>query len=189
MKILVVSASGRRSGSTAALVDSVLSGARESCPGAEVESVNLFDLDYKGCRGCLGCRSKSAARCVAEDGLTQLLDSLLAADAWVLSTPIYMGGLAGQFKEFFDRTFGFSGPDGMQRVPAGKKAVLATTQGYADEGRYKDTLEYVLGSLTHLGVESRQIAMGGRLSWKPPAGLTEEEEKKARELGTWLAGA
>ena len=126
-------------------------------------------------------------RCEIEDGLTAVLDKMLQSDRWVLATPIYMGHVTGKFKMFLDRTFGFSSPTETRRVPPGKKAVIAATQGWSDENRYASVFGYIRDSLQSNGGETAAIAVGGRLSWEPVHALSSEEDRKARDLGRWLA--
>ena len=187
MKILVIAGSPRPNGNTSYLVRSILAGAHEAEPEASVDEVVLNRLDFTDCQACLRCRGDSATRCATMDGLTDVLDGMLHSDRWVLATPIYMGHVTGKFKMFLDRTFGFSGPNETKRIPPGKKAVIAITQGWNQEDRYDSVTGYIRDSLQQKGVEAKTIALGGRLSWEPARGLSPEEDQKARDLGKWLA--
>jgi multimeric flavodoxin WrbA len=75
--------------------------------GAETELVLLRKTDIKMCRGCLSCEKSGKERkgdCVIKDDMIALYPKLLAADAIVLATPVYMEMLSGLLKNFLDRT-------------------------------------------------------------------------------------
>ena len=55
MKIIAINGSPRENKNTGTLLKKALEGA-ESC-GAEIEFINLYDLDYKGCISCFACKS------------------------------------------------------------------------------------------------------------------------------------
>ena len=103
MKLLIVNGGPRLRGwNTAAMLEAAANGAREA--GAEVETVNLYALDFKGCRSCFACqRVGAAARCAAQDALTPVLNRILEADALLVGSPIYFGDVTGQTRSFFER--------------------------------------------------------------------------------------
>lgn len=102
-KILAINASPNTDGLTAACAKEFLAGAEAE--GAEVELVHLCQLQIRHCQQCLqgwgNCRA--AGRCVIVDDFAGLRDKLLAADAWVLATPVYFGDLSESAKAFTDR--------------------------------------------------------------------------------------
>ncbi len=103
-KILAINGSPRKNFNTAQLLKSALEGAKSL--GAEVESVNLYDLDYKGCISCLACKlkgGKSYGVCAFKDGLTPLLEKAANADAIVLGTPIYFMNFTAMMRAFLER--------------------------------------------------------------------------------------
>jgi len=104
MKIIGILGSPRRNGNSAMMLESALDGAREN--GAEVERVDLFDLQYSGCRSCFACKllgGESYGRCAQNDALREILDRVLAADAVILSTPLYFGETPGAVRNFLER--------------------------------------------------------------------------------------
>jgi multimeric flavodoxin WrbA len=75
--------------------------------GADTEMVLLRKIDLKMCRGCLACEKGGKTRkgeCVIKDDMAALYPKLIAADAIVLGTPVYMEMLSGLLKAFLDRT-------------------------------------------------------------------------------------
>jgi multimeric flavodoxin WrbA len=101
--------------------------------GADVQIVELNQLKYRGCQGCMACKT-SADVCVLEDDLTGVLETLKSADIVVMAMPVYCSDVPGQVKCFLDRTFSYFKPDyrmegNPSRVPPGKKLVFIITQG------------------------------------------------------------
>lgn len=103
MKLLIINGGPRLHGwNTAAMLEAAAEGARSA--GAEVETVNLYTLDFKGCRSCFACqRLGAAARCAARDDLQPVLDRILEADALLVGSPIYFGDVTGETRSFFER--------------------------------------------------------------------------------------
>ena len=104
MKILAVNGSPRKRWNTAMLLEKALEGAASR--GAETELIHLYDLDFKGCTSCFGCKlkgGKSYGRCAMTDGLTPILEKLGDADAFLLGSPIYFGTVSGEMRSFMER--------------------------------------------------------------------------------------
>lgn len=104
MKIYAINGSPRKSWNTAKLLEKALEGAASQ--GAETELIHLYDLDFKGCTSCFGCKlkgGKSYGRCAMRDGLTPTLDKLAGADAFLLGSPIYFGTVTGELRSFMER--------------------------------------------------------------------------------------
>ena len=103
--IVALNGSARKKGNSAALLDAFLEGLRQVIPDAEIERVDLFDLDYKGCRGCHGCELKDRRErsCVQRDGATELLMHMRAADGLVFSSPVFFWELTAQLRALLER--------------------------------------------------------------------------------------
>jgi multimeric flavodoxin WrbA len=104
MKLIGINGSPRKKWNTATLIEQALEGARSE--GAETELINLYDLDYKGCRSCFACKtigSKSYGRCNLKDGLTEVFKKIEDADAVILGSPIYFGVVTGEMRSFMER--------------------------------------------------------------------------------------
>ena len=69
-KVMIINGSPRKNFNTAKLLKEATRGAQET--GAEVETVNLYDLNYKGCISCLMCKRKG----VEQQGLCFYKDNL-----------------------------------------------------------------------------------------------------------------
>lgn len=60
-KILLLNASPRKNWNTAQILKSAMRGAQTA--GAEVEYIDLYDLNFTGCRSCMLCKRKGVERC------------------------------------------------------------------------------------------------------------------------------
>ena len=141
ISVVGFSASPRKTGNTAWVVASILEGAKER--GAKTEFWHFSELDIKPCGGCLGCTQGGG--CVINDDMQKLYGALGRADAIVLGTPVYMGQMSAQAKTFTDRLFAHITPRFSPRFKegnAGKKLVLAFTQGNPDPGVFQTYFDY-----------------------------------------------
>jgi multimeric flavodoxin WrbA len=59
MKIYALNASPRKGWNSDEMLASFINGVKEVNPDIEVEKVNIYDLDFKGCRSCFACQLKS----------------------------------------------------------------------------------------------------------------------------------
>jgi multimeric flavodoxin WrbA len=140
MEIVCLLGSPRQKGNSATVAGRFCDKARER--GANVTTFVLNRLKYRGCQGCMMCKTK-LDRCVLEDDLAEVLDAVRGADVLVMATPIYFGEVSSQLKGFIDRTFSYFVPDYAtnpkpSRLPPGKKLVFVQTQGQPDERLYAD---------------------------------------------------
>lgn len=140
MKILCLMGSPRKKGNSATVASRLMSKAQEL--GAEVETVFLNELVYRGCQACYACKTGSE-NCVLKDDLTSVLDKVKEADALVLASAIYYGDVTAQLKTFIDRTFCFLKPEyyarpDCSRLEAGKGLAVVLIQGHPDENSFAD---------------------------------------------------
>ena len=103
MKVIAVNGSARKGWNTHILLEKALEGAASK--GAQTEMVNLYDIDFKGCIGCLGCKRKGGevGRCAIKDALRPVLDRIAECDALILGSPIYIGEVTGELRSFLER--------------------------------------------------------------------------------------
>jgi len=104
MNVIAINGSPRKNGNSAAMLEAAIKGAKEN--GAAVERIDLFDLNYKGCVSCFGCKllgGPSFGKCAQRDELTEVLDKILAADVLLLATPLYFGEVPGAVRNLFER--------------------------------------------------------------------------------------
>lgn len=103
MNVLAINCSPRKNWNTAQLLKSALEGAKSN--GAEVEYINLYDLNFAGCRSCILCKRKDVERCHCywKDDLSPVIDKIFAADVLFIGTPIYLGRPTSQYFALMER--------------------------------------------------------------------------------------
>lgn len=102
--MILINGSPRKNWNTAKILQKIQEGAESA--GVETKIVNLFDYKFHGCKSCFACKlknSKTNGICAIRDELRPLLEEVLAADSFVIGTPIYFGAPTGQVKSFFER--------------------------------------------------------------------------------------
>ena len=77
MNVLVLQASPRKNGNTAALVERFLAGLTEGGT-QDVREFWLNDLDIQPCQGCFRCIGESL--CIIDDDMQRIYPELVAAD-------------------------------------------------------------------------------------------------------------
>jgi multimeric flavodoxin WrbA len=175
MKIIGFVASPRKEGNTAWIVNKILEGAKKQ--GAETRSWYCSDLDIKPCKGCLGCIQGD--RCVINDDMQKLYDALAQADALVLGSPVYMGQMSAQAKIFTDRLFAQITPrfsPQFKEENAGKKLVLAFTQGNPDSGMFQTYYDYTKNMFQLLEFDVKDVVV--------VTGTRSESASERKELHT-----
>jgi multimeric flavodoxin WrbA len=140
MKVVCLLGSPREKGNSAAIANRFCESAKRL--GAEIQTFALNKLEYRGCQGCMACKTK-LDRCVLEDDLTQVLEAVRGTDVLVLATPIYFWDVTSQLKAFMDRTYSYLVPDFLtnpnrSRLAPGKKLMFIQVQGNADTGMFTD---------------------------------------------------
>jgi multimeric flavodoxin WrbA len=140
----------------------------------------------------MACKIK-LDRCILEDDLTEVLDSIRDADVVVLATPVYFWDVTGQLKSFLDRTFSYLVPDFMtspnpSRLASGKKFLFIQVQGNPDTSMFTDIFPKYDYFFKGFGFSERHLlrACGVR-----QAGEIEDREevmKQAETLAQKLCG-
>ena len=101
-KVLVLSGSPRPRGNTYKIWR-LLEERLRARGDVSVRYVALGKLNLEPCRGCLACMRKGEAHCPCKDDALALRDELLAADAVVFLSPVYVHTVTGLMKTFYDR--------------------------------------------------------------------------------------
>ena len=103
-KMILLNASPRKNKNTAQMLESVMKGAQEA--GAECELIHLVGMNFKGCMSCFACKRKGNTcngLCAYKDELRPVLEKILAADAFVMGSPIYWSYPTGMFRNVIER--------------------------------------------------------------------------------------
>jgi multimeric flavodoxin WrbA len=104
MKTILINGSPRKDWNTGILLGHASRGAEET--GSLTETVNLYDLNYRGCISCFECKKRdggSFGRCAPDDGLSPVLEKIRSAGALIIGSPIYMGSVTGEARSFLER--------------------------------------------------------------------------------------
>jgi len=103
MKVILLNGSPRKGWNTDILLHKAAEGAESV--GAETEIINLYELNFKGCRSCMACNmdGKSWGHCAWNDDLKEALDKIDRADGLILGSPIYFGDVAAEMRAFLER--------------------------------------------------------------------------------------
>lgn len=127
-KILVLSASPKKNGNTATLVNWFSQGARSK--NAQVQVIYPAFLKYKssGCNSCRACQRSKKYECVINDQAKPVLKKISGAHVIVMATPLYFFGPSAQLKLILDRMFSLYKWDNakktMETVLKGKTLIL-----------------------------------------------------------------
>jgi multimeric flavodoxin WrbA len=115
MKVVHISGSPRKQGNSAILSEKLVS----ALDSRDISRYYLYELDFKGCQGCMACR-KSSRHCVINDEATVILNDIAAAEVTVIAAPVYQHYLNGETKCLLDRFFSYLSDDHFQRQAAGE---------------------------------------------------------------------
>lgn len=189
--IVCLLGSPRPKGNSAAMAQALCQAAAGA--GAQVQTFALNQLDYRGCQGCLACKTKAEA-CVLDDGLTPVLEAVRACDALVLATPVYFGEVTAQLKGFIDRSFSYlkAGyahlPRGERsRLTPGKTLVFIIAQGHPREDLFTDIYPRYAYFYNWLGFTESRLLRACSVYHQGEAMARPEVLEQARTLGLELA--
>ncbi|WP_300786911.1 flavodoxin family protein [uncultured Desulfovibrio sp.] len=120
MKIVVLTGSPHRRGTSALLADEFMAGA-----SARGHAIVRFDAAFEKVGPCLACYycSEHAGECVQRDAMQKILPEILSADMIVLVTPLYFFSMTAQLKAVIDRMM--PQRDALRQHPM-KSAMLVT---------------------------------------------------------------
>ncbi|MBE6642320.1 MAG: flavodoxin family protein [Ruminococcaceae bacterium] len=101
MKVLMLNGSPRKGGNTSIALGEVEKILVEE--GIEVETIQVGNMEIKGCKGCLYC--KEHGRCVMDDAVNEIAAKLEKADGLVVGSPVYYASANGTLVCLLDRLF------------------------------------------------------------------------------------
>ena len=131
----------------------------------ETEILNLFDYEINDCTGCDDlCVRRNG--CSVKDDMPVIMQKIMDSDGFVLSSPVYLGGVTSRFKAFADRTNAwFHKPE-----TAGKPVFFVTTT--ATTG-IKETIQFFKQYTTGLGARQGGFLARTAKSLSVPVGEKE----------------
>ena len=173
MKIVLLTGSAHRSGTTAALAGEFQRGAEDA--GHQVFRFDAAFHEVHPCIGCDRCRREGACTFAADDMKTLNLH-LLAAEAVVFVSPIYYFDLSAQLKAVIDRFY--ANDDALH---GGKQAVLLTAMADEDLSAAEGADATFRSICAYLQWENAGILNAASASTAQD--LTEEDLRRAYDLG------
>lgn len=100
MKILVLN--GRERSNTLKLTKAFLEGLTQN-RAADIEILDIYQLNVHACRGCFACWNKTPGKCVMDDDMAAVIQKILLADVILYSFPLYYFSLPSRLKMLIDR--------------------------------------------------------------------------------------
>lgn len=126
MNVLILNGSAKKNGTVSKILEEIRSNLSES---ANVELVNVYDLKFKPCLGCMKCRTTNTC-ILPQDDAHLFAEKINKCDAIIVGTPTYWANMNGLLKMLFDRVvpvFMGESPLGIpQAKQKGKQAVIVT---------------------------------------------------------------
>ncbi|MFQ9087304.1 MAG: flavodoxin family protein [Roseburia sp.] len=129
-QVLLIKGSPRKNGNTSVMADAFGNGAKES--GNTVTEVFLKEKNIGDCIGCAVCQ-RNGGNCVQKDDMTEIYESMKAAEVIVLASPVYFYSWTSLMKRMIDRTFA------VEALLENKKFYLLSA-GAAPEEKYMQTM-------------------------------------------------
>lgn len=164
MKIVVVTGSPHRAGTSAYLADRFIEGAQAA--GHEIFRFNAAFEDIHPCKGCDFCGMNGP--CVQKDAIeAKLIQKLVECHMIVLVTPLYYYGMSAQLKTIVDRFYSRTGS-----ITGKKSLLMATAYNSADwtmkalEYHYDTLVRYMnwqdVGRVLAIGCGARSLVESSR---------------------------
>ncbi|MBN1781383.1 flavodoxin family protein [bacterium] len=141
MKIVTILGSPRLRGNTAAVLrrfEEIV-----TARGHETDRIDAVKYTLNGCLGCDKCQSVTdKPGCIQKDDMLPLFERIIAADAVVYASPVYVWGFTAQIKPLIDRQYCLVknyGTDRYKSFIQGKRVALLVTCG----GRCGDNADLI----------------------------------------------
>lgn len=195
INILALVGSYRKGGHVDTAVSAVLSAAERA--GARTDKIYLLDKHIEFCTNCRTCMQepgRERGKCVLHDDLESLLQTIEAADAYVIGAPVNFYNINALTRRFMERCVGFAywpwgrGAPKIRQPESRKKCVLVSASGApAWMARWFTGTYGALKGLARLfGAKPIGCLWIGLVNRQDVA-LSDEQSTKATTLGRKLA--
>lgn len=101
MKIIAIMGSPKGKGSGYRIVK-IIEDKMKAMGDVEFEYLFLKDANLMPCTGCYICMAKGEDKCPLDDDRAAIEQKLLAADGFILSSPVYVANVSSLMKNFID---------------------------------------------------------------------------------------
>ncbi len=184
-KVLILLGSPRKKGNSAILAERIARGAKSA--GAKVETLYMHGMKIAPCKACFACQKPKSKGCSIDDDMQAVFKKMIAADAWVIASPVYWFNVSAQTKLWMDRCFAL--PAYARNAFTGKRIAIAMSYGGNDPfdsgcinafRMFQDAYGYVKAEIVGMVYGSAMDA----------GDITRHEVlmQEAEELGKQLAG-
>ena len=146
MKIVLITGSPRKNGTSNYLADHFMQGAIGA--GHEVYRVDAAFADVHPCIGCETCK-EGKSECVFKDDMLKIYPKIKEADLIAYATPLYYHAATPQLLTVISRLHGIN--DQIWQAP--KKAVLLSTGANPNPFFFHGLKEWFMTDLKYLGWE------------------------------------
>jgi multimeric flavodoxin WrbA len=186
MKIVALMSSYRKGGNTARMVEligkAVMELAVQKGEPLDFQMVYLGHQRIEMCRGCRVCFNQGEVKCPLQDDVLRIKAKILAADAVILASPVYVEDVNGIMKNWIDR---------MAHVChrpefAGKYAYALTTSGLGSTNHALRTLNTALRTWGFYIVGQAGLRTG---AYMRQADLEQNFEHQAHEIAGQIFAA
>lgn len=152
IKVLGICGSAIKGGNVELLLREALKAAEEM-GNVETEMITLRNKKIRHCLHCNWCyRNEEEDRfCKQDDDMSEIYPKLVAADALLLASPVYIGRLSGQLATLLDRFFVFARGNYYRQKLEGKVGG-ALAVGYLRDSGEEPTLMSIHWSFFHMGM-------------------------------------
>lgn len=174
MKIVVLTGSPHKNGTSNTLVDEFVKGAEEK--GHDVTRFDTAFLKVHPCIGCDHCGMNGP--CVFNDDMPNILDTILDSDMIVLATPVYYFGFSSQIKSVIDRFYSRNGKIQSKHL----KSVFIATAWNNDDVVMSGIKKHIDILIDYLNLENIGMILAKGYGYVG-APLEEKYKKEAYELG------
>jgi len=106
MRILVINGNTKSTGFIAGALNIIIKYLESK--NVDVEYLQLTNTQIQDCKGCFNCLKTGS--CIIEDDMNDILEKMLAADGFVVGSPVRNGMTTACYKRFYERityTLGF----------------------------------------------------------------------------------
>jgi multimeric flavodoxin WrbA len=185
-KILLVDASPRKQGNSAAVVKLLASDLKDT----EITVFAMRDQQCQPCTACAACQGKETQHCVLHDDITPLLPLINTCDAIVMVTPIYNYQITSQAKLFIERWYPFFNVEkkNMSNTSKfGKKAALVCVFWGSPRDTIARYADWTVQNFSQIGAEQFQTLVMDGIPGPGDVLKRPEYVEKIHELGNWLA--
>lgn len=195
-KILVINGSYRDDGVTDQIVEVMVSSLKEE--NAEIEVITLRNYEIEFCLNCRECTQQSGVepgQCVHHDKMSELVNKIEKADAYILASPTNFGSATAIFKRFMERLivyaywpWGVNSPKLRKAGVMRKKAALVSSCGAPGiMGRWLyGTHKQLKATAQIIGAETIGVIFTGLVSQEMHPPLAKKSVERAKSLAKKL---